>query len=128
MCSSDLDWVRSVAFSPDGTCVVSGSWDDSVLIWDLITGESTSLPYSESFEFPDKSTVTHTFPGMFQLLAPDQQVVSVSRDRKWILTRRPNETCWIPPECRNVWSHAISGSRVCLGYRSGRVVIVNLRP
>ena len=118
--------VHCVAFSPDGTCMVSSS-SDSVLIWDITTGKSTSLRASESFVFPDKSKVTNIDHGEFQLLAADQ-VVSLSRDRKWILTDRPNEACWIPPECRKILSHAISGSRVCLGYNSGRVVTVDLRP
>ncbi len=33
------DWVRSVAVSPDGTWVASGSDDKTVKIWDLETGE-----------------------------------------------------------------------------------------
>ncbi|KAH7346491.1 hypothetical protein BKA65DRAFT_428866 [Rhexocercosporidium sp. MPI-PUGE-AT-0058] len=32
------DWVISVAFSPDGTQVVSGSYDETVRLWDAATG------------------------------------------------------------------------------------------
>jgi WD40 repeat protein len=29
------DRVRSVAFSPDGTKIVSGSWDKTIKVWDM---------------------------------------------------------------------------------------------
>ena len=28
------DWIRSVAFSPDGTKIVSGSWDKTIKVWE----------------------------------------------------------------------------------------------
>jgi len=31
--------VTSFAFSPDGNQIVSGSWDDSLRVWDAKTGE-----------------------------------------------------------------------------------------
>ncbi|KAF9487659.1 hypothetical protein BDN71DRAFT_1363875, partial [Pleurotus eryngii] len=30
-------WVKSVAFSPDGTKIVSGSYDMTICIWDAAT-------------------------------------------------------------------------------------------
>lgn len=39
------DCVESVAFSQDGTQVVSGSWDKTIYIWDAETGEIISGPF-----------------------------------------------------------------------------------
>ncbi|KIM20243.1 hypothetical protein M408DRAFT_308850 [Serendipita vermifera MAFF 305830] len=38
------DWITSVAFSPDNRLVVSGSWDNTVRIWDAETGELVTQP------------------------------------------------------------------------------------
>jgi len=32
------DWVLSVAFSPDGTRIVSGSKDNTLRLWDAVSG------------------------------------------------------------------------------------------
>ena len=36
--------VNSVAFSPDGKHIVSGSWDNTIRVWDAVTGEVVSGP------------------------------------------------------------------------------------
>jgi len=43
--------VRSVAFSPDGLRIVSGSYDKSVRVWNAVTGEAALplLPGHEDF-------------------------------------------------------------------------------
>ncbi len=37
-------WVTSVAFSPDGTKIVSGSDDKTIKVWDSGAPESSKLP------------------------------------------------------------------------------------
>ena len=39
------DWVTSVAFSPDGKDIVSGSWDKTIRMWDAQTGNLVSDPF-----------------------------------------------------------------------------------
>jgi WD40 repeat protein len=38
------DRIRSVAFSPDGTCIVSGSEDYTLRIWDVLSGTPIGSP------------------------------------------------------------------------------------
>ena len=38
------DWIRSVAFSPDGTKIVSGSDDKTIKVWDFGAPEPSNRP------------------------------------------------------------------------------------
>ena len=78
----------SVAFLPDGNKFMSGS-DLTVWIWDIMTGEVTSLSPSETIKLPDGSMVIHIIPGYFQLLTPRERKVSLSWHKDWILTEPP---------------------------------------
>lgn len=41
--SGHSSWVMSLAISPDGRTLISGSLDDRIMIWDLITGDCLSV-------------------------------------------------------------------------------------
>ena len=41
--SAHSDYVRSVAFSPDGKTIVSGSWDKTIKVWDAGVSALTPL-------------------------------------------------------------------------------------
>jgi hypothetical protein len=152
------DLVTSVAFSPDGTRVVSGSADKTVRIWNVLTGdeehrlegtfdaiklypnsseniqvmseEPTSsdtamqngpqVIYGESGSFTISST--HSDGGGYNL---DPQFF-VQRDDRWIRNQKNEHILWLPVELREFVSSAIFGSRVCLGYHSGRIVLVDI--
>ena len=44
--SAHSDYVRSVAFSPDGKTIVSGSDDETIKVWDAgVLALTTSNPY-----------------------------------------------------------------------------------
>ena len=42
--TGDQGWVFSVAFSPDGKRIVSGSSDQTVRLWDAATGQPVGQP------------------------------------------------------------------------------------
>jgi WD40 repeat protein len=65
------NWVLSVAFSPDGQHVVSGSRDDTIRVWDAKTGEIAAGPFAG-----------HTNRVNSAAFSPDgQHIVSGSGDR-----------------------------------------------
>ncbi len=39
-------YIRSVAFSPDGTKIVSGSWDQTIKVWDSGAPQAQNRPSS----------------------------------------------------------------------------------
>src|SRR5262249_8665581 len=63
------DWVHSVAFSPDGKRIVSGSFDNTVKVWDADKGTKTF------------SLKGHSGPVESVAFSPDgKRIVSGSRD------------------------------------------------
>ncbi|KAL2040552.1 hypothetical protein N7G274_006531 [Stereocaulon virgatum] len=90
-------WVSSVAFSPDGKQVVSGSYDRTVRLWDSVTGAAL-----QTLEGPALSTV-----------------------RNWVVEGDVS-LLWLPPEyretCISVWNKVIA-----LGHESGRISILGFK-
>jgi WD40 repeat protein len=46
--SAHSDGVSSVAFSPDGTTIVSGSYDKTIKVWDAGVGTDTPEPSAQT--------------------------------------------------------------------------------
>src|SRR5882724_2302333 len=77
----DVHWVDSVAFSPDGKCIVSGSHDNTIRVWNAKTGAVVSGAWHIDW-------VTSV------AFSPDgKRIVSGSGDqtiRVWSLTQPPS--------------------------------------
>ena len=58
--SAHSNYVRSVAFSPDGASIVSGSWDETIKVWDACATALTPTPISSKSEHP---LACRSFPG-----------------------------------------------------------------
>jgi WD40 repeat protein len=61
--SGHTDWVKTIAFSSDGTTIVSGSSDKTVRIWETTTGQHTHILTGNTSEVisvaisPDGATI-----------------------------------------------------------------------
>ena len=65
-------WVYSVAFDPDGRTVLSGSWDDSLKLWDVSTGK---LIRTLTGHTDDVNAVVYSPGGTMALSAADDRTV-----------------------------------------------------
>ena len=120
------DIVVSVAFAQDDGQVVSGSLDNTVRIWNTVTGK-TQLLTTTSITLPDVSIVHRAGGTSFHISYPEQPTLSthgplsISDDCQWIVGALHD--CWIPSHIRNFISSSFSGDRMCLGYDAGNVII-----
>ena len=129
---SETDWMDSVAFSHDDSHVMFGS-SSGVLIWNLTTNESTHL--LGSVRLPDGTRVHSLGIGHFHIYDPVDEttnnthpyLLSISDGRDWILGGQAEHDCWISPHYRNfTWAY-IAKSRVWLAYRSGSMIVLDLK-
>lgn len=123
------DAVNSVAFSQDGSKVVSGSVDKTVWIWNIKTGVSEIMT-TPIIILPDMSVVNRLEDG-FHIIYPLQQLtsttypmLSILDNRQWIVGTLHG--CWIPSSYCNFTSFSFFGSKLCLEYGSGHVVILDV--
>ena len=73
MLKGHTNWVRSIAFSPDGQQIVSGSRDKSVRVWDVSTGDMLKVMKDH------RSSVRSV-----AFSSDGKQIVSGSYDKVWV--------------------------------------------
>jgi WD40 repeat protein len=101
-------YVTSVAFSPDGKQVVSGSYDKTVRLWDATTGAALQTLKGHS---SDVRSVAFSPDGK---LLPFLQVFN-----HWVMEGDTN-LLWLPPDYRETCSVTKNGS-LAIGHSSRRI-------
>lgn len=128
------DIVTSVAFSPDSQRIASASWDETVKIWDVDTGQciTTLKDYSVhylKFDLLDSSLYTNVGPVKvaFPHTPTSSPPVTIHNfgyglkgDRTQI-TYQGKNLLWLPPEYRPSTS-AFCRSATAISCSSGRVL------
>ena len=100
------DFVRSVAFSPDGKQVVSGSYDKTVRLWDAATGRAL-----QTLEGHSSGVSSVAF-------SPDGNLLSTLRVSDFWVAEGEANILWLPPDYRSQYE-AIWDQTIVLGHSSG---------
>ncbi|MDH6104584.1 trypsin-like peptidase domain-containing protein [Anabaenopsis tanganyikae CS-531] len=87
------EWVRSVAFSPDGQTLASGSDDDTIKLWDVATGTSiatltghSSWVNSVAFSPDGKTLASGSWDGTIKLwdVATGTSIATLTGHSSWV--------------------------------------------
>jgi WD40 repeat protein len=103
-------WVSSVVFSPDGLTLASASFDNTIKLWDITTGMH-------------RQTLEDHSDSVYAVLNEPKSNFQVSLSNAWITLGGEN-LLWLPSEYRGFVCHAVKDATLALGYRDGRVFII----
>ena len=126
--------VNSAVFSPDGMHIVSASNDNTARIWNTITGECevvweghTSippLPDNRQLLIPDGVFIHNDFDG--KISVSNQPSLLGIYNNAIFHTTNLHEKIWVPPSFRNPTTITYYLSKICLGYVSGEILLLEV--
>jgi WD40 repeat protein len=132
-------WVRSVAFSPDSTRIIShtiSSLGDKLWLWDTSSGDLLDTK-EEGFRDPSliatfltplQSTIATNESQGSSALNMAAHIFSLDPDDGWFHCETHNQRiCWIPVDCRSCsFSRSPDNFRLAFGLENGQVVFFDL--
>ncbi|KAJ7464895.1 hypothetical protein B0H11DRAFT_2050263 [Mycena galericulata] len=108
-------WVTSVAFSPDGRKIVSGSHDQTVRLWNVETREALSDSLLQSDPHQVTSDGKRIMLGSDTVSTNINPIVKWYLDGGWLLSNSHELLLWLPsPNREGFWTfntHLVIGRR-----------------
>ncbi|KAG8214192.1 WD40-repeat-containing domain protein [Butyriboletus roseoflavus] len=107
--------ILSIAYSPDGSYIVSGSADRTLRIWSTSTGQYVAGPFqhtdwvsSVAYSPHNNCIISGSFDGTIRVWTLQPGVAFEDWHQKedgWVETSNGDSICWIPPWARHVVYH-----------------------
>jgi WD40 repeat protein len=125
----ESDAVGRARFTADGSGIIT-----TKRIWNLATGEYVvrggfgSVTFSDGHRFSSLAPSVlpaQNWKGYEPTSEEGQYPGIISQDRRWIHPGQGSQ-CWLPTQYRNFTAFAAQGSKVCFGFETGMLLLLEM--